>query len=346
MLLFNRGDLERQFDLVSRSELTKRDLAQILRAVRRHRRADREQIIVSPADLLRVPEMVTSFDPEGYDAATQVKVAISWLERTRFVFRDENRTRLFQGVPVTQEDASSKLDALDLSPAVRERWEATLKVLRNADDRDGIDIDHLASLPPYRRLFKSLEQRYGDNPRLVNEAAEREIFRNFYDMGRAGVLEEGTYFSAYLSHKVAGKAAERLDRVTKLERHLLNALLDTYRNLGAGSETEIPVGWLQAALRERDATITTEGLLKLLDGWGRGGFSPRTPLTVKSGGRATIPDRTRDGLGSRSRSTSKTRRGAAGSVVSTLEAVADRQDPGKTRRAPRPVLTARTRPKP
>ena len=43
----------------------------------------RDEIIVSPADLLRVPEMVTSFDPEGHAAATQVKVAISWLERAR-----------------------------------------------------------------------------------------------------------------------------------------------------------------------------------------------------------------------------------------------------------------------
>ncbi|MCE2530159.1 MAG: RecQ family ATP-dependent DNA helicase [Acidimicrobiia bacterium] len=328
VLLYNPGDLERQFDLVSRSELTKRDLAQILRAVRRHRRGDREEIIVSPADLLRVPEMVTSFDPEGHDAATQVKVAISWLERTRFVLRDENRTRLFQGVPATRDAAASKMDALDLSRARRGRWEATLEVLRNADDRDGIDIDHLASLPPYRRLFKSLERRYGDNPRLVNEAAEREIFRNLYDMGRAGVLEEGTYFSAFLSHKVAGKAAERLDRVAKLERYLLNALLDAYRDLGAGSETEVSVGWLLAALRERDVAIETEDLLKLVDGWARGGFSARTPITVKSASRATI----RIGLDTGWAGVEdylKARRSAARSVVSTLEAVADRQDPNK-----------------
>ena len=328
VLLYNQGDLERQFDLVSRSELTKRDLAQILRAVRRHRRGDRDEIIVSPADLLRVPEMVTSFDPEGHAAATQVKVAISWLERARFVLRDENRTRLFQGVPATRDDAATRLDALGLLPAVRGRWEATLEILRNADDRDGIDIDHLASLPPYRQLFKSLEQRYDGNPRLVNEAAEREIFRDLYEMGRAGVLEEGTYFSAYLSHKVAGKAADRLARVAGVERHLVNALLDTHRDLGAGSETEVSVGRLQAALRERDVTVTTEDLLKLIDGWARGGFAARTPLTVKSGGRATIRIGLERGW-AEVEEYLKTRRSAARSVVSTLEAVADRQDPGK-----------------
>ena len=64
-----------------------------------------------------VPEQVSSH-PEGHDAATQVKVAISWLERTRFVFRDENRTRLFQGVPATRDDAALNMGALDLSPAV------------------------------------------------------------------------------------------------------------------------------------------------------------------------------------------------------------------------------------
>ena len=55
VLLFNKGDLEKQFDLVSRGQLTKRDIAQILRAIRRARRRDVEEIVVSPGELLRTP---------------------------------------------------------------------------------------------------------------------------------------------------------------------------------------------------------------------------------------------------------------------------------------------------
>ena len=97
VLLFSKGDLEKQFDLVSRGQLTKRDIAQILRAIRRTRRRDVEEIVVSPGELLRTPDTDLSFDEEDRYASTRVKTAISWLERARFVLRNENRTRLYQG---------------------------------------------------------------------------------------------------------------------------------------------------------------------------------------------------------------------------------------------------------
>ena len=117
MLLFTKSDLEKQFDLVSRGRLTKRDIAQILRAIRRARRGDVEEIVVSPGELLRTPETGLSFDEHDRSAGTRVKTAISWLERARFVLRDENRTRLFQGVPAVRDLGESlrKLDTLNLS---------------------------------------------------------------------------------------------------------------------------------------------------------------------------------------------------------------------------------------
>ena len=119
VLLFTKGDLERQFDLVSRGQLTKRDIAQILRAIRRARRSDVDEIVVSPGELLRTPDTDLSFHTEDRYAATRVKTAVSWLERARFVLRNQNRTRLFQGVPAVSdlEAAMSKINGLRLPQA-------------------------------------------------------------------------------------------------------------------------------------------------------------------------------------------------------------------------------------
>ena len=183
--------------------MTKRDLAQILRAIRRARRKDRSDIVVSARDLLRAPDTSTSFDPDGRDAVTKVRVAVSWLERARFVLRDENRTHLFQGVPAASDADTDKIIAsLDLSDAEAARWVATLKVLRHVPTcEQGIDIDDLAGLPSFAALFASLRKRYRDHPRLVNEAANREIVRMLYHMGEAGVLKRGVHFSAWFRHK-------------------------------------------------------------------------------------------------------------------------------------------------
>ena len=105
VLLYSPGDLNGQFCLLGRSRLTRRDLAQILRAIRRHRicrspncrhqRHGQDEVVVSPGDLIRAPDTDVSFDTNSRETSTQVKVAISWLEQAQFLHRDENRTRLF-----------------------------------------------------------------------------------------------------------------------------------------------------------------------------------------------------------------------------------------------------------
>ena len=110
VLLYAPGDLGGQFRLLGRNKLTKRDLAQILRAVRSHRRRGQDEVVVSPGDLLRTPSTDVSFDLEGRGASTQVRVAISWLEQAKFLLRDENRTRLFPYTPdVADTDEATKM---------------------------------------------------------------------------------------------------------------------------------------------------------------------------------------------------------------------------------------------
>jgi len=281
VLLFTKGDLDRQFNQLARDRITKRDLAQILQSIRRVRRKDRSDIVVSARDLLRVPDTSTSFDPDGRDAVTKVRVAISWLERARFVLRDENRTHLFQGVPAASDADTDKIIAsLDLSNAEAERWATTLKVLRRSDVRAGIDMDELAGLPSFASLFESLRKRYHDHPRLVNEAANREIVRMLYHMGEAGVLKRGVHFSAWFRHKTTDHSKAQLGRVHKAQTALCAILERDYPDLRRNGEVELTLAGLQTHLRRRNVNLLNDGLLKLLRGWERAGFGE--PASLKS----------------------------------------------------------------
>ena len=281
VLLFTKGDLDRQFNQLARNQLTKRDLAQILRSIRRARKKDRSDIVVSARDLLRAPDTSTSFDPDGSDAVTKVRVAISWLERADFVLRDENRTHLFQGVPAASDADTDKIIAsLDLSDAEAARWATTLKVLRHSDVRAGIDMDELAGLPSFASLFESLRKRYREHPRLVNEAANREIVRMLYHMGEAGVLKRGVHFSAWFRHKTTDHSQARLGRVHKAQTALCAILERDYPDLRDNGEVEVTLAGLQTHLRKRNVNLLNEGLLKLLRGWERAGFGE--PASLKS----------------------------------------------------------------
>ena len=137
VLLFPKGDLETPFDLASNNRLTQRDISQILGAIRRARRRGSEEVLISPGELLLVPDTEVSFDERTHSASTKVKTAISWLERSRFLWRNENRTRVFQGVPAVRDldAAKKKMDRLDLPEHVQRRWLEVMGELQTADLR-------------------------------------------------------------------------------------------------------------------------------------------------------------------------------------------------------------------
>ena len=242
VLLFAKGDLETQFDLASRSRLTRRDIAQILRAIRRAKRRDAEEIVISPGEFLRVPETEVTFDERERDASTKVKTAISWLERADFLLRDENRTRVFQGVPAVPDidTAKSLMAKLRLPEHVRRRWLEVIREIRNADLREGIDADQLAHLPSFRHP----ESKVDDDVARRDRTATREILRTLDEMTAAGLLESGIYFSAWVRHKTRDRSLDRLARIVEVERAIVRLLQAEYPDASPGAEVELSLAHL------------------------------------------------------------------------------------------------------
>ena len=95
VLLFDPEDVESQFRLSATSQLMPRDFVGLLKAIRsRVQRFRSPEIVVSATELLADSEG-TAIDIEAPDASTKVTTAVAWLERSGFLQRNENNTRVF-----------------------------------------------------------------------------------------------------------------------------------------------------------------------------------------------------------------------------------------------------------
>ena len=281
VLLYAKGDLERQFDLESENRLTERDIAQILKAIRRARRHDTDEVVLSPGEILRVPETEVSFDGDDRSAGTKVKTAIAWLERARFLLRDENKTNVFQGVSAVRDldAAKSSIEALDLSPGKRRRWLDVLRALHNADLREGLDADGLAHLPAFRHL----DSQVGDDAAGKDRTATREILRTLHEMTDAGLLEKGIYFTAWVRHGTRDPSIKHFERVVRAERMMAKVLEEAHPDAVLGVGTELRVESVVERLRAEDVMITRDAVLTILRGWTREGIDGRAALRLQGG---------------------------------------------------------------
>lgn len=286
VLLFAKGDLERQFDLESENRLTERDIAQILKAIRRARRHDTGEVVLSPGEILRVPETEVSFDGEDRSAGTKVKTAIAWLERARFLLRDENKTNVFQGVSAVRDldAARSKIESLDLSPGKRRRWLEVLRALHNADLREGMDADGLAHLP----AFRAFVSRVGDDVAGKDRTATREVLRTLHEMTDTGLLEKGIYFTAWVRRGTRDPSAVHFERVVRAERAMAKVLEESHPDAVVGVEEELRVEEVVERLRAENVKITGDAVLTLLRGWTREGLDGRAAIRLRGGWRRQL----------------------------------------------------------
>ena len=59
-------------------------------------------MVLTTGELLMATTCRLSFDNEDRNADTKVIMAVSWLERSGFIQRNENRTQVFQGRPLVK----------------------------------------------------------------------------------------------------------------------------------------------------------------------------------------------------------------------------------------------------
>lgn len=247
VLLYDEQDIETQFQMGAMSQLTFRDIAQILRGVRKAKKNRSGEIVITPGELLRSEEVEASFDSSDHGADTKVRTAVAWLERSGILERDDNDTSVFQGRPLvrTMDEARSRIAPLGLPRKTHDRWLEVLGALMNADPDEGLSADKLAELPAF------LEAAPQDSARQVwQESDTQRVIKTLNDMAEAGLIKRDLMMTAYIRHKVANNSRLALKRVQDLERAMLKLLQE---------EAPDGEGWLHLSLRRLNQRLLDEG---------------------------------------------------------------------------------------
>jgi ATP-dependent DNA helicase RecQ len=248
ILLFDENDIDSQFKLSASSQLNQRDIAQILKGLRRIRKDKSGNVVITAGEILQNEAVDTTFEAEDPDAPTKVMTAISWLERTGFVERNENKTQVFQGRPLVKNlaEAQQKIAKLGLSERQQKRWLAILDALFNADSDDGFSADELALLSE----FSEENNEPGQNK--INETASQRVIRTLYDMSSAGIIQKNLLLTAFVRYKVANASSTLLEQICSLENALVNLLQEQAPDAG-------PEEWQNLSLRHVNQHLLDQG---------------------------------------------------------------------------------------
>ncbi|MGV8073057.1 MAG: RecQ family ATP-dependent DNA helicase [Syntrophobacteraceae bacterium] len=283
VLLYDEQDIETQFKLQGLSELSRQDIARLLRSLRRAKRNKAGEVVITSGELLRDDEAKAGADFGDPQADTKVKAGVSWLERSGFLERDRNNTRVFQGKPLVKslDEAKARIARLNLSTDQQNRWLAVLQELMNAEPDEGLSADQLAELPQLRSTVNEGLQRAGRA-----QGSSLEVLRILHSMAEAGLVKQGIMLSAFVRHKVKNHSELIFERVCALEEAMLKVMMES--DPDAASE-----GWLDLSLRKLNQRLVDNGfedsnpavllnLLKSLSMDGRGLAGRRGSLDLRS----------------------------------------------------------------
>lgn len=285
VLLYDEEDCEQQFRLGAFSELSRRDIAQILRGLRKAAHRGRDEVVITAGEILRDEDVETSIGLQDRDADTKVRTAVSWLERAGFLQRDENITNVFQARLLVRDlkEAEEKMARLNLQPAETALWTAILRELMNAGPAESLTVDRLALLPEFAAYARggawgdsspqatSPEKKAGgetmpepqdvrvpanpapDPPRgqANPEYVSAKVLKTLGGMAQAGLLKRDTLLNAFVRHKVADPSRHRFDRIVQIDRKLVDLL---------AVEEPDPEGWMPLSLRLLNQRLLDEGL--------------------------------------------------------------------------------------
>ncbi|MEO8279268.1 MAG: RecQ family ATP-dependent DNA helicase [Ideonella sp.] len=248
VLLFDEADVETQFRLSANSRLTPRDFTGLLRGIRaRVERLRRDEIVVSATELL-VDSTGTDIHVDSLDATTKVTTAIAWLERSGFLQRNENNTRVFPAslrVPSLTE-ARQRIAKADLPRAILRRILAVVKTLFRDLSPQGLSTDELmleSGIPP------------------------DECFRILHQLESLGVLSNDLGLTVRVSKGVRGASDLALQHLDRMERELLALMAEQAPDADAGGEPQhLGIRALCTELRRRlelsdsDARVSPQAL--------------------------------------------------------------------------------------
>ncbi len=288
-LLYDPDDIDKQFSLAARSEVTIADMNTVLRAVKRRTKevftaqarkahgaplADRDaKTLWEQAPVADYPEIVDTAgellmgsDEDGDfgigdSPETKLRTAVAWLECAGFLLRSDNCTQVFQGLPrfTSLEEAKRRLQALALAPRAQALWLAIITAILEAPPDEGISADSLAAaigptLPPAER-------------QAVNA---KDVMRILAQMTQAGLLERSILITLLVK---PAALSSLVHAVLEAEHAFLALLREIAPDADDGSRYPLNLPQAVKDLNHRGVKTEAAVLRNILATWEKDGAS-------------------------------------------------------------------------
>ncbi len=236
VLLYTAADIERQFGLSAHSRLTRQEIHAILKALRNLDRKKRlnGQIVATTQEILGEDEDA-GFEHDSATDDTRVRTAISWLEESELLTRDENRVQIFpSSLRISSiEEARAKLAKTSVTADYRKRLLAITASVIDADPDEGISTDELM---------------------VVSGLPAEQVRRALHDLERLGIATNDTVLTAFVHTGVQHASTKRFDEAADLERALIAALQEQAPDLGKGDTSTLHVRLATQRLKDAGHT--------------------------------------------------------------------------------------------
>lgn len=241
VLLYDAQDIETQFAMSEQSKLTLRDIQQILRKLRNESgKRKEEKLVITAGEILQDDSVDTSFAANDRHAETKVVTAVAWLERGKYLKREENHTQIFPARLVLKaEDAEKCIEKANLPVRRLEEYRTILRYLYASKADERVNTDALMQL---------------------TSLSSEEVTGILKQLEALGVLVNDTQITLYLRHRIAGASEQRLRDSLQLEQALFSCLQEQAPDADAGEWQDVNLSLLTTTLRQE---TQQEGLLSL-----------------------------------------------------------------------------------
>ena len=274
VLLFDEGDVERQFSLAARSRLARHEIGAILKALRRlrDRTSERGDVVATPGEIVRA-EKDREFGRDTATEDTRVKIAVSWLEEAKLLTREENQVSVFPSSlrVVSLKEAAALLAKANVTEARRGDLLGVVRHLMNAPPDDGVTTDELTG---------------------ACGMTLAEIAKALADLETLGILRNEVAVTVFVHAGIEDSSKRRLVHAARLETGLIALMREAAPDADGAAALPLHLAETTQALRdaghEGARPDIVEKLVRGIAGDGRDQDGGAGSLSVRKASRNTL----------------------------------------------------------
>ena len=274
VMLYTEDDVERQFGMSASSRLSRREIHGVLRALWNLNRKKNlnDEVVATSGEILSEDED-HEFEKNFVTDDDRVKVAISWLEESKLLSREENRVQIFpSSLRVNSlDEATARMQKKQILEKYRKQLLAIVRELVEARPDEGISTDELM---------------------VVSGLSIEQVRHAFHDLEQLGIASNDLALTAFLHSGVERSSAKRIREAANLEIALIARMREEHPDQGKGDASKLHLRLVAQDLRDRGVADPLPGRLRRIlssiaaDGRGEGGAAGS--LDVRNMGAETV----------------------------------------------------------